>query len=298
MSDTLYLARAIEKCIHVPRIFSVHHLELNKTFDEIAEKHDFWELAYAENGKIYLHSDTRTYYLNKGDIYITKPNESHYFTGDQVCGSNIFIISFECKSIHMSFFEDKIIRIGNESSKLLSMISAEAHKTFENTLNNPSMRSLEKKSDSPFGGEQIIGNLLENLLITLIREKSSINVRPFLSKDVYSDNLIKSIMQYLDANLYGRIELGELAKSLSYSTTYLSQYFSKVTHYSIVEYYNMMKINEAKRYMRDTKLSLDAISQKLGFCNQHYFSKVFKKYHGVTPKYYRKLFLASYEIGE
>ncbi len=298
MSEILYMPHAIERPIDVPRIFSVHHLELNKAFDEISEKHDFWELTYAENGKIYLHSDTHTYYLNKGDIYITKPNESHYFTGDKVSGSNIFIISFECKSLHMSFFEDKIIRIGTESSKLLSMISAEAQKTFENTLNNPSMKVLQKKSDSPFGGEQIIGNLLENLLITLIREKSAINVRPFLSKDVFNDNLIKSIIAYLDKNLYGRIELSELAKTLNYSPTYLSQYFSKVTHYSIIEYYNIMKINEAKRYMRDTKLSLDAISQKLGFCNQHYFSKVFKKYNGVTPKYYRKRFLLSYNLGE
>ncbi len=292
----MYRAQTIEKFIDVSHIFSVHHLELNKAFDEVSEKHDFWELAYAENGKIYLHSDARTYYLNQGDIYITKPNESHYFTGDKVSGSNIFIISFACKSLHMSFFEDKIIRIGSESGKLISMISAEAHKTFENTLNNPGMRALQKKSDSPFGGEQVIGNLLENLLIALIREKSGTNVRPFLSKDVFEGHLIKSIIAYMDEHLYDRIDLSGMARELNYSATYLSQYFSKVTHYSIIEYYNIMKLNEAKRYMRDTKLSLDVISQKLGFCNQHYFSKVFKKYNGVTPKYYRKRFLISYNI--
>ncbi len=296
MDEQRYMAQAIERAIDVSHIFSVHHLELNKAFDEGPEQHDFWELTYAENGKIYLHSDARTYYLNQGDIYITKPNESHHFTGDKVSGANIFIISFASNSLQMSFFEDKLIRVGSESSKLIAMISAEAHKTFENTLNNPGMRTLQKKSDSPFGGEQVIGNLLENLLIALIREKIGTNVRPLLSKDVFEDHLIKSIIAYLDEHLYDRIELSELARELNYSSTYLSQYFSKVAHYSIIEYYNIMKLNEAKKYMRDTKLSLDAISQRLGFCNQHYFSKVFKKYNGVTPKYYRKRFLLSYNL--
>ncbi len=293
--NELYIPHSIEKLIHISRIFTIHNLELRKGFDENSECHDFWELVYAENGKIYLHNDNMTHYLNKGDIYIVKPNENHYFTGDKISGSNIFIISFECNSKYMSFFEDKILRVGGESGKLIAMISAEGQRTFASTFNNPSMKQLTKKEDPPFGGDQVIGNLLENLLITLIREKSSVNVRPFLSKDIFTDELVNKILLMLDERLYTHITLEELARSLNYSTTYLSQYFSRVTHYGIVEYYNIMKINEAKRLMRDTKMTLADISRTLGFCNQHYFSKIFKKFNNVTPRYYRKLFTS---VGE
>ncbi len=290
MPEPIYIAHSIEKLIHISKIFTIHNLELKKGFDESRECHDFWELVYAENGKIYLHNDSVTHYLNKGDIYILKPNEGHYFTGDKISGSNIFIISFECNSKLMSFFEDKILRVGTESGKLFAQISAEAQRTFDSTLNNPTMTMLKKRDDSAFGGDQIIGNLLENLLLTLIREKSNVNVRPFLSKDVFGDELINNILFLLDDRLYTHITLDEIAKKLNYTPTYLSQYFSKVTHYGIIEYYNIMKLNEAKRLMRDTQMTLADISRTLGFCNQHYFSKVFKKYNAVTPRYYRKLF--------
>ncbi len=127
-------------------------------------------------------------------------------------------------------------------------------------------------------------------MLTLIREKSNIKVRPFLSKDIFADDLINGILEILDEHLYTHITLETLAKELNYSTAYLSQYFAKTAHYGIIEYYNIMKLNEAKRLMRDTKMTLADISRALGFCNQHYFSKVFKKYNSVTPRYYRKLF--------
>ncbi len=290
MSEPIYIPHTIEKSLNISKIYTIHNLELQKGFDESSECHDFWELVYAESGKIFLHNDSVTHYLNKGDIYILKPNEPHYFTGDKISGSNIFIISFECTSKQMSFFEDKILRVDAESAKLFAQISAEAQKTFDRTLNNPTMTMLKKKDDSAFGGDQIIGNLLENLLLTLIREKSNVQVRPFLSKDIFSDELINKILMLLDEKLYTHITLDEIAKALNYSTTYLSQYFSKITHYGIIEYYNIMKLNEAKRLMRDTKMTLADISRTLGFCNQHYFSKIFKKYNAVTPRYYRKLF--------
>ncbi len=153
MNEMSYIPHSVEELIHISKIYTIHNLELKKGFDENRECHDFWELIYAENGKIYLHNDSVTHYLNKGDIYIIKPNEGHYFLGDKISGSNIFIISFECNSKLMSFFEDKILRVGNESAKLIAGITAEAQRTFDSTLNNPSMKMLKKKDDAAFGGD-------------------------------------------------------------------------------------------------------------------------------------------------
>ena len=50
---------------------------------------------------------------------------------------------------------------------------------------------------------------------------------------------------------------------------------------------NLMKINEAKRLIRDGRHNFFEISEKLMFANSHYFSTIFKKHTGMTPTQYK-----------
>ena len=63
---------------------------------------------------------------------------------------------------------------------------------------------------------------------------------------------------------------------------------TNVSGYSIINYFTMMKINEAKRLIREGKYNFFEISEMLMFSNSHYFSSVFKKYTGMTPTQYKK----------
>ena len=56
---------------------------------------------------------------------------------------------------------------------------------------------------------------------------------------------------------------------------------------NLIEYVNQQKIEEAKRLLRESTLKLYEISDMLGFNNSFYFSRVFKKVTGMTPKDYR-----------
>ncbi|MBC8060043.1 MAG: helix-turn-helix transcriptional regulator, partial [Clostridiaceae bacterium] len=57
--------------------------------------------------------------------------------------------------------------------------------------------------------------------------------------------------------------------------------------YNFVEYVNLVRVNKAKELLMDSKFSIKDVSDKVGFINYNTFSRVFKKYAGVSAKQYR-----------
>ena len=92
----------------------------------------------------------------------------------------------------------------------------------------------------------------------------------------------------MEERLYGKFTMDELSRELSFGKTYISKYFVKTCGYSIIDYFNMMKINEAKRLIRESGHNFYEISEMLMFSNSHYFSTIFRKHTGMTPTQYKQ----------
>ena len=82
--------------------------------------------------------------------------------------------------------------------------------------------------------------------------------------------------------------MDELCERVNFSASYISRYFKRECGYSINQYFIMMKIEEAKRLIRQTHMSFFEISEKLMLTNSHYFSTLFKKHVGMTPTQYKQ----------
>ena len=204
---------------------------------------------------------------------------------------NIFIITFSSASSAMSYFEDKKIYASMSTKQHISAIIHEASSTFDLPFNTPDMRGLKLKSEnSLWGGAQSVFLRLELMLIEIIRENSyySTAKKMFFPKDIIEDAFALRIIEFMEKRIYGKFTMAELSRELSFGKTYLSKYFLKVSGYSILNYFTMMKINEAKRLIRETSHNFFEISEMLLFTNSHYFSSVFKKYTGMTPTQYKK----------
>ena len=80
----------------------------------------------------------------------------------------------------------------------------------------------------------------------------------------------------------------DICSEIYYSKTYIFKQFKKNTGYSIMEYYNKLKIEKAKQLLLETEMSIREISEKLSFDTPNYFSKTFKRLCGVTPSAYKK----------
>ncbi len=111
-------------------------------------------------------------------------------------------------------------------------------------------------------------------------------VRKHAMKD-YSPPVQKALI-YIDANLTGNLNLSSLADTLNVSSSYLSSLFKKETGYTLTEYINTRRIKHAKHLLESTRLQIQTIAQHCGIVDVQYFSRVFKRIAGMTPKEYRE----------
>ena len=281
----------LHKSLDISSITSIHYFEFGDDFIDTAESHEQWELVYVDRGECNIVAGSNIFPLRQGEMYFHKPHELHMLQTIKGIAPNIFIITFSSTSVAMSYFEDKKIYASMSTKQHISAIIHEASSTFDLPFNTPDMKGLKlKENDSLWGGAQSVFLRLELMLIEIIRENNyySVQKKMFFPKDIIEDEFALKIIEFMEKRIYGKFSLSELAKELSFGKTYISKYFSKVSGYSIVNYFTMMKINEAKRLIREAQHNFFEISEMLMFTNSHYFSAVFKKYTGMTPSQYKK----------
>ena len=290
MKSTDFKSRSNKSSIH-DGLPSIHYFEFGDGFEDALEAHEPWELVYVDRGSCGIVADDRSFVLNQGEMYFHKPFEQHMLKVVKGIAPNIFIVTFSSTSPAMRFFENRRLTASLETKQQISAILHEASSTFDLPFNDPRMGTLRLREDEGlWGGEQTVLARLELMLVEIIRNNRHYPTKPkhFLSKEIVDDEFALRIIRFMEERLYGRFTMEELARELAFGKTYISQYFSRVCGYSVLDYFNMMKINEAKRLIRESGHNFFEISEMLMFSNSHYFSTVFKKYTGMTPTQYKK----------
>ena len=216
-----------------------------------------------------------------------KPNQPHFVeSGDKE--PNLFIVSFLCRSASMNFFCDKKYAVPEKYRYLLQNIMSEAMETFNLPDFDPHLNELKLKENPNLGGEQVLKNALETLLIYLLRhaQNKQLNEEFFVSKIADSTELQDEIVRILRSKIYGKFHLEDLRDELHYGMTQLCTFFRKKTGMTIYQTYLRLKTEEAKRLIRKN-VSFLAITDMLCFDSISTFTFVFKKHVGMTPGEYR-----------
>jgi AraC-like DNA-binding protein len=109
-----------------------------------------------------------------------------------------------------------------------------------------------------------------------------------ISNTPQSDNLIDSVKNFLLNNTDKNFTLDEIASKFNYSKSYLHSKFKIKTGYSVLVFFKLKKVQKACELLSYTDLSIKEISYKTGFDDPLYFSRIFKKYMGKSPRNYKK----------
>jgi transcriptional regulator GlxA family with amidase domain len=155
---------------------------------------------------------------------------------------------------------------------------------------NPLLQKLERVVTAPFGSSQMTKNLLEIFLIKLSRNTSVTTKNQ--RQSFYIDGVdvpypVKEILDILRANVYGKLTVSDIAAAVGKSESTVKQLFSRYRKSGIIKYYNGLKIEEAKRLIREGTCNMSQISDMLHFDNPQYFSKCFKSFTNMTPREYK-----------
>ena len=278
----------ISHLIDVQKIVTIHYQALEKNYLFPEESHDFWEINYADKENVFIGIEGEKIELKQGEMLFIKPNQPHFVeSGNKE--PNLFIISFSCRAESINFFGDKPYFVPEKYRYLLQNIMAEAENTFDLPDFDPHLNALKLKANPNLGGEQMIKNSLECLLIYMLRlaQKHSSTQEFFVSKIANSSELQDEIVRILTSKIYGKFSLADLSNELHYGTTRLCTFFREKTGKTIYQTYLKLKIDEAKKLIRKKKNFLE-IADLLCFDSISTFAFVFKKHVGMTPSEYRE----------
>lgn len=220
---------------------------------------------------------------------------------------------------HLPALPDKISAI--DMAELIEGLKRKQfQKSFSAFLEHILLKSLDYETDV-FEFKSLLGNFIFNVTNTLSKlkfdtvplEKRKYDYFRQIDQAVYASDAIQLIeefiqeaegitretdtstnpgfhrlLNYIQEHYAEPITLTEVAKKFHFNASYLSSYFSANNSEGFSEYVNKVRVQKAKEMLVATEESISEISDRVGYSDQSYFTKVFKKMTGVSPSQYRK----------
>ncbi len=284
-----YCRHKINKPICILFVAGAREITLENEYRRENRDSSLWEMIYVERGTAAIQTaeqnlqlEPNTFYLHRGGKFLLRRATD----GEQPA---VTMLTFSSPSQSLQMFEDCKTFVSVHNRKYLATLLRECEMTFADPALQKNTELPVVRPDALLGGEQTIINRLEIFFVELMREEQRRSTSSIISKETITNKTVLRIIDMLESRLYEKITLDEISDSISYSKSYLSRLFRSVCGYSIMEYYIMIKIEEAKRLIQETDSNFSQISERLRFDNPHYFSIVFKRITGMTPSDYAKI---------
>ena len=275
--------------IKIDNIVTIHHFEYMSDYSFPGEQHNFWEFLCVDKGEVDITADNKSYTLKKGEIIFHKPNEFHTVQANGKIAPNLVVISFECTSPCMTYFENLKTSIGEPERNLIAQIIYEAKHCIQTPLNDPQTTEMVRNPNAPFGSEQLIKIHLQALLIAMIRnlQMGQYSAPAMKSMKQKSDDLLyNKIITYLEEHIREHLTIEIICRDNLIGRSQLQKLFREHDQCGVIDYFSRLKVELAKQLIRENHHNFTQISEFIGYTSIHYFSRQFKKITGMTPSEY------------
>ena len=280
-----YLRHRIRNVIDVKELTALEFLDFEGKYRGYVEVHDFWELCYSAEGDVTLLLEGNEVAVPQGGVVLVPPNKRHAYHSKNGNQTRAFVICFDSFSRALDAIGARVCLTDAVQQSCLMRILEEYEATFRMNKNE----QLEVRDTPCFGGQQALLLQLEYLLITLVRRFSvaADSQVVFVSDEHFCADLSKAVLRYLRENIHKILTLTDFCRKFNYSRSFLCKIFKEQTSESLMQCFTRLKIDEAKRLLRETARPVTDIAAGLGFHEVKYFDEVFKKQTGLTPVEYR-----------
>ncbi len=144
------------------------------------------------------------------------------------------------------------------------------------------IRGFSERADQCESSESLFNLLfteLSEMLARAMEEARQSETRP-----------LRLAKQYIQENYAAQVTLDKLAAFIGFNPTYLSTLFKKENGLNFLEYLSEVRITHARAMLKETNKTVAAICEEVGYSDLKHFTGIFKKYTGLKPNEYRKLF--------
>lgn len=109
-----------------------------------------------------------------------------------------------------------------------------------------------------------------------------------LGRDALGNRGIEAIREYIEDHFHEELSLSVLSERFHFSPQYIAKKFKELYNTTVMTYLTEIRMDKAKSLLRFTDKPVAEIANSLGFEDENYFGKVFKKLQSVSPLQYRK----------
>lgn len=294
----MFQAIPVEPILRVTELYTIYYFHHKSGYRFAGESHDFWEIIYVDDGRASGLNGPEPYTLEKGQMIFHHPKVFHNFrtgvmTGEEDEDCDIIVISFHGKLDLLEQFRDHIFTLSMQERRMFKEIVDEARLVYEKDFGQNMIYKKEEPSAQEFtpGAKQMIGNLLEQLLISLYRKQrecpSQVQALPLQSLGTQY-RIVREIILFLDQNLYNNISFPDVSGHFNMSETQLKKMFREVTGYSVMQYYRKRVVMRIEYHIQQMEQNFTELADLFHFSSIHYFSKFYKRETGRTLREYQQ----------
>lgn len=274
----------IPEQLKITNLFSFFQRYYPAGFSFSGEYHDFWECVYVLEGSICASGNERVYSLAPGDIIVHKPMEFHKFHVDCPDGALLLIFSFSMEGNMCESLENRVFSLrDNQKQVLMSLLDYLGKKLSENVPSPDGETDYMLQFYNTPTYPQMISVSLIRFFLLLCEDGNSSHT--LTTPDALT---FRNITTFLQEHVFENLSVDDIAQHCCLSPTGLKRIFSKYAGISIHKYFMLMKINKATLLLQEGK-SVTETAQLLGFSEQSYFSKAYKKQTGISPSHCARL---------
>lgn len=268
----------------------VRFLKLKSPSSVAMRRHDYFEILYMESGSAVYRVRDRSLRVSQGDLFVIGSQLDHgiqeyltptiqavvlYFHPSLIRGENAisegveYLVPFE---IQGQGFPHGVAASTGIPEQVIDLIRR-IHR--ENGTRTPYAQLAMK-------------TYLKMILVLLMNHYggNATTTEAVVRKNRDLERL-QPLFDYVDRHYVENITVEQAAGLLRMSKSHFMRFFRTVTGQAFVSHLNRFRIGRAQQLLANTELSIAAITQEVGFCDQSYFGVVFRRFVGMTPRAYR-----------
>ena len=257
--------------LHITDIGYYPHAESH--FRERLKPISEYVLIYCMEGEGWFKLEEQEYRVRANQFFILPPNRPHTYGADKDNPWTIYWIHFT--GSHAAIYSENSQVPMDIRPALNSRISERQH-VFEEIFS-----TLERSTD--LESLRYASSLLHYYLASMRY------LRLYRPEATTSPSLIDAVKHYMQENIERHLTLEQIAQYTGYSPSHFSSLFRKATGESPLAYLNRQKIEHACLLLETTDMRVNQICHKVGISDNYYFSRLFSKLKGCSPKQYRAL---------
>ncbi len=250
--------------------FRVHSKKVHST--NRANGRDDYQLIYVADGKLHLTLDGKEQTVQKGNMILFRPGEPQIYSLYAKDTPETYWVHFTGKDVEEIL---GLYNIKQGTNIFFTGISRNYKWLFRQMIQELQL----KRTDFA----DMLALQLKQLFLYIGR---NVEEGPLVTADLLNE--IETAMHYFNKNFYTPIVIEDYAKQHHMTPWWFIQNFKKLTQVTPTQYILSLRINNAMNLLDNTDYSIAKIATSVGYDNALYFSRLFKKHTGISPREYRK----------